>query len=288
MADETAIEIEGSEVPDAIVRSNGLPRLNWEQVDRWVQVSVPEDRARDAWTSAQMQWLGRLSFALGPHYHLFQSPRALLLGAMNRAFGRYASGRIERALTTLDYVLPGIVQESSRGKHVVICLAGEDEVKRYMAEYPETSDNWDGICLRREDVHVVIRCAEAIPDLLLVHELTHACLTHLQLPRWLDEAMSQRMERIEGRMKYAPLTDEHRRLWRAPISPGFWTAVRSGEIGRLSLPAMDWRRTCCSRYACPKPRSWRSSSGMPASTTAATPRPSSISDTILRSTLSDC
>lgn len=229
MSDCACLEIEGTEVDDAITERFGLPRVNRELLSYWIAANVPEDRVRDAWLTAEIQWLQQLGRSMPGDYKLFQSPQSLLLAAMPRGAGRDASGLIEKTLDTIDSILPGVVKDSSQGKHLVLCLERVDDVKRYMADFGDDTCDWSGLCIGAEAPHVVMR-GSVLSESILVHELTHACTSHLDMPHWLSEAMALRMEQILGAGACGALPRDCRRWWQEHDLQVFWNgeAFRGG------------------------------------------------------------
>jgi hypothetical protein len=74
---------------------------------------------------------------------------------------------------------------------------------------------------------------------VLAHELTHAHVSHLTLPLWLDEGFAVSMEQLLVGGHYAPNTDdvrEHRAYWTAATIQGLWNggAFHDPEAQRLA------------------------------------------------------
>ena len=76
-------------------------------------------------------------------------------------------------------------------------------------------------------------------EAMLAHELTHACLSHLPLPLWLNEGFAVAMEQLLMRRPQQPTTEdlaEHRRTWDAETIQWFWSgrAFRAIDTQRLA------------------------------------------------------
>lgn len=219
---DTGIEIGGEEIVGAVEYHQGIPHLQYDTVHLWVEANADPHDTRDFWSSIERTWLWKVGQALGGKYEIFQSDRVLLLGRMRRQWGAFAVGRVERALALVDALLPGVAEQSVPGKHMVLCLASEEDTARYVAGLGCGTD-WDGLCVNREPVHVLIRAKEEMPELTLAHEMTHACLWHVDLPRWLGEGIAVRMERILGRAPYDEVLPEQLAAWRKLDLESFWS-----------------------------------------------------------------
>jgi len=77
--------------------------------------------------------------------------------------------------------------------------------------------------------------------IVLVHELTHNCLVHLPLPRWLNEGLAKTFDRsvdtIRNPILDHDLRERHLAFWNSNTIQEFWAGVsfhRPGTSRRLS------------------------------------------------------
>ena len=175
--------------------SDGFPRPQWRRLWEVHCNEEPEAELR-----VQRLWLAALRDALGGAYWVGESERFLLLQELDPsdADGRLAT--LERTLDRVLDALEGIGPPGGRlpGKLPVLFFSEPDDYYAYIDEYHEDGHfgGSSGVCLRRDEVHVAVDGSARIPDVALVHELVHACLTHLTLPVWLEEGIVAVVEHV--------------------------------------------------------------------------------------------
>src|SRR5690349_18061838 len=83
------------------------------------------------------------------------------------------------------------------GPLVILLFADAETYGLYTSPFnpQEEEIRSGGMCLRQGYVHVALRPypLESLQRILL-HEMTHACLSHLSLPLWLEEGVTQLAE----------------------------------------------------------------------------------------------
>lgn len=103
---------------------------------------------------------------------------------------------LKKTLTTLQ----GIASDESFGKYVVIIFDDIDNYYSYMSYfYPKDGEYGlsSGVYLNEGYGHFAFPHQElSYAESIAAHELTHALLSHLPIPRWLDEGMAVSIEDI--------------------------------------------------------------------------------------------
>ena len=121
----------------------------------------------------------------------------------------------------------GLAGSVAPGKDIVLLLPSKDWYYSYVsAFYPEAGEfaGSSGMFFCGGYPHTVIPASAAVEP-TIAHELTHAALAHLGLPVWLEEGVTQSMERTTTRAEYLMSTDDARRLrrfWLRHGLAGFW------------------------------------------------------------------
>ena len=206
-----------------------LPRPNWEVIETWVRRHVPESDRPQAWAEACSQWLGTLNGALANAYRTESSETVFLFApgdfGQAKSLLRFAEG----VLATIADSLEGIALESWQGPLVVLLFADADSYYSYVSQFYSEGDygGSGGMCVRQGRLHIVLH-PETYDGLqaVVAHELTHACLSHLTLPLWLEEGITQFVEELVHSQRQFQLdresADRTRRFWRDNGLGGFW------------------------------------------------------------------
>jgi hypothetical protein len=82
-----AVEAEGSadfSVTENLLGANGLPVLDWDAAQQWVDGVAGEAAQARAWSECERAWLEHLCVALGPEYRLRGHGTALLLSTLEK------------------------------------------------------------------------------------------------------------------------------------------------------------------------------------------------------------
>jgi hypothetical protein len=198
--------IEDLRFADLIRHEHGFPYPNWNTVFGWLD-QIESDAAREAaWSACRHAWIEYFGAALGARFSLLSQDGTLILSPLPP----------NEAKAALAYVV-------RKRRHIVELLEG------VAAHSP-----FDGDVLVQADLTVI--------EPIIVHELTHACLSHLQLPRWLDEGLAVNTEFRLCRVPHPEFTPAemramHREFWNADTIQEFWSGdafYRPDNGNRLS------------------------------------------------------
>jgi hypothetical protein len=199
---------------------DGLPRPQWELIQKWIERQVGPEEQHAAWTGAAEQWLQALCEVLGTDYCTGASEHFLLLGPQPEDRVEFLLGIAERCRETLLDLLPTVADFSSPGKHVLIVLPDERTFGTYVSPYyPEgRSGRSAGAHVHEGYPHMVLRGTKvSFLEASLVHGLAHASLSHLSLPSWLEAGLSETVKRVLfGRWALcitAESARQHKRFW---------------------------------------------------------------------------
>ncbi|HRQ64557.1 MAG TPA: hypothetical protein PKZ76_06820 [Xanthomonadaceae bacterium] len=259
------VAVDGSRLDfrDPIDMEDGLPHVDWEAVRAWCDGFDDDERGGMAWLACEHAWLLHLRDALGSGYRLFESNVALLLTRQNDraadltlAFVARTGRRVQRLLGRLAHVEPW-------GRDILILFDDADTYYRYVgAFHPEDEDfaASSGMFISAGCAHFVsvdqdLHAVEPV----IVHEMSHAMVTHLPLPTWLNEGIAVNAEhRLAGDgatvWDRRELVRRHRAFWTPPLIQGFWSGQSylrpdegnelSYDLGRIIVDAMssDWTR----------------------------------------------
>lgn len=139
----------------------------------------------------------------------------------------YAERALKRNLATLG----DIASDDGLGKHVVMVLPNEDDYYRYVSEYYPQDGEFafsGGMYLQHGYGHFVFsKGSMDAMEPTLVHELTHALVSHLPMPAWVNEGLAVNTERrwAPRPPQYQPheLARKHSRFWNDETIQQFWS-----------------------------------------------------------------
>ncbi len=225
---------------------NELPYFDWDAIGIWVD-ALPSDELRaQAWFACERAWLLHLRAALGTGYWLAEAGEAMLLSALDKPVARVTLDYMNRTLTRVVRLLDGIAAVSGWGKDILIVLDDHDTYYRYVSYYyPEEGEFAlsSGMYIHSGCGHFVTAKSD-LRDVepVIAHEMTHACVSHLPLPAWLNEGIAVNTERRltgSGTKLYTP-AEMHRRhlaFWGNSEIQQFWSGksfLRTDEGNMLS------------------------------------------------------
>ncbi|QJR10780.1 hypothetical protein DSM104443_01849 [Usitatibacter rugosus] len=242
--------------------NEGLPHVRWPDVHEWI---APLDEAgrNAAWEACNLGWLLHLRDALGEGYHVTRSPAALVMSSMPPADLKSVHGLVGLIAQRIPKVLVGIVEPPDDGREVLVVFDDQDTYYRYASmfdpeggEYAFSSGRYIGgwasyFMTTRDDPHAV--------EPVIAHEMTHAFLSHLPLPLWLNEGLAvnteARLSRPMGR-QFTPqeMHAKHQRFWGPDEMQQLWSGTSfrrpdegnmlSYDLARILVDKMsaDWER----------------------------------------------
>lgn len=209
----------------------GFKRPNWTAMSDPVEQGLTEAQKHFAWHGIAKTWLGWLADGCKTPYEQSESKEFLVFAPANYGDREALHAFLEASYASILKALPGITSPEGYGKHLIILLHDDSHFQRYLGYFyqqsslPMTCE--EGVFVNDGYGQLVLR-AEPLDALesTIAHELTHACLTHLALPVWLDEGLADYME--DQLCESAPfyLNDEaiaqHQSYWTPERTQQFW------------------------------------------------------------------
>jgi hypothetical protein len=123
------------------------------------------------------------------------------------------------------------------GKTPILIFAGNEAYYAHIADYYDEGEygGSSGIHVRNSYGHVAMLQAYGI-DLFqtTAHELTHASVSHLTLPHWIEEGLAQLFEHDLGNKPFAldyKEVGEQKEFWRAEGLEQFWSGTGFSSPG---------------------------------------------------------
>ena len=234
-------------------------RPDWGALSTFIEQHVPREEQNQAWDDAVELWTAALAENLGGDYRLTKSQRFICLSDRDEATTQWMVRFAERA----EQKIRGVLRELAWGrehKHVFLALTDEDDYDSYVSQfYSEgTFATSIGVQIRTGLPHIVLHFIEAREALTtLAHELSHACVSHLPMPNWLDEGVAVTLQRFIGDVPppeslstvqavwniqsgwtppvlWDELADRHHAFWNEQTIQSFWAGTSFFEPGDAS------------------------------------------------------
>jgi len=217
--------------------SEGFQRPDWDAIYGCVDKDHSEKDQQELWCDIARIWLEKLKTGFTKDYALHESNNFILLTAEKEKYVTLFTSFLEKSRKTILNTLPGIVADEGFGKHVVIIFDDIDDYYSYLSYYyPEEGEFGlsAGVFLNKGYGHFAFPFQEIVEaEPIAAHELTHALLSHLTIPAWLNEGIAVNMEgHISGCTPYnlnAEMIARHKKFWGIEEVQGFWAGESFGR-----------------------------------------------------------
>ena len=221
------------EISDYFDYRNGYPRPAWELIQNWVDGLPADSDFHFVWTEVVANWLGRLSDHLQDNYSIWESQNFLIVCNRAKADCERLVLFCERARRQILETLGKVVVDEGFGKIVILILTDSDDYYDYVSDwYPDDGEfgGSSGMFLSGHYPHIVVFAGpSALCEATIAHELTHFFLRHLDLPLWLNEGITQIVEReiagLWSQERDQELSRKHAKWWNSATIQEFWTGT---------------------------------------------------------------
>ncbi len=211
---------------------NNLPFLNWQTLDAWVDAFPDAQQRKAAANLGHQAWLLYLREAMGTHVNLYESDVALVLSSLEPHVAIATEKYVAKARLRIGHFLKDLAQFSNLAKSILIIFDNEEQYYQYVSTfYPDEGEFAlsSGMFIQFGCPHfVAVRADLAAIEPIITHEMTHSALSHLKLPRWLDEGIAVNIEQAVAGSRTSSLTvqqlrDKHLQFWNTSTIQEFWS-----------------------------------------------------------------
>ncbi len=212
---------------------------DWEKIHQSLPVSLTEQELQTEWERIARAWLTDLADTLDDNYTLHETENFIVLSCEPLRYLDLFTRFLESKLKAMLRTLPGIASDQGYGKHVVIIFnevtAYDDYTDLFNKQNQEMTPS-SGMYINEGYGHFVFSTQHMdTAEAIACHELTHACVSHLSLPMWLDEGIAVVMEDVLGvaavnYMDHSYLV-RHQRFWNETNSQDFWSGKSFTTFG---------------------------------------------------------
>ena len=216
---------------------NSLSRPNWEPIYRHAESELSNEDQDKLWTEIMRCWVNKLCQDLSDGYYVKETDNFALLTNANTRYADSLSGFLERCLKRLNHILKGIASDEGFGKYVVMVFDNNDRYYDYISYYGPQEGTYglsSGMYLNYGYGHFVFPHQELdFSEPIVAHEMTHAVLSHLPIPLWLNEGMAVNMEAMITGFNPPHLDKEmftkHQSFWSEKEIQEFWYGSSFGR-----------------------------------------------------------
>jgi len=214
--------------------ANGWPVFDWGVVNDWLATISDEDQRQRARTDCHRAWLMYLRDAIGPYATLHETGDAFVLSTLEPGVLKATADFVARSSSRIAKLLGPLAAPHTGHKSILVVFDDEADYYPYTAAYdPDEGESAfsggmfiDAGCPHFVTCRADLSCIEPV----IVHELTHAALSHLKLPLWLDEGIAVNTEHRLTGMHRSELTPQqmhrlHQGFWGETEIQQFWTGT---------------------------------------------------------------
>lgn len=208
-----------------------FPRPRWHEFTAQIPDEHPEEQAPALWSRAAEVWVDALRTQLPAQFHTYATERFRVLCPLDEVEAADFAQFCDDCLSRLQRLLQEIASEALPTPYVVLAFATPEQYYDYVGYYLPDGEfgSSPGMHITRDYPHIAMTFVRWDWKRLLAHELTHAALSTLPIPAWIDEGLAQIFEdEILDQRSFAP-TPELRRestaYWSDRTLEEFWSGT---------------------------------------------------------------
>ena len=233
-------------VVEHLLDGQGFPILDWQALERWSASAAAPEQSIAATELGRRALLLHLRDSLGDHTHLLETNDTWVLSSyrpkLARAAARYVATTRQRIASLLD----GLANFPADSRSILLVFDDQEQYYRYITNYYPDEGEFafsSGLFVDPGCPHFVTMLDDlAIIEPVIAHEMTHASLAYLSLPKWLDEGIAVTTEHQVSTSHRHPsealeLMEKHRGFWNVERMQEFWSGasfVRTDDGNALS------------------------------------------------------
>ena len=210
--------------------THGLRRLEWDSIYKNADEKFKDRDLDEAWSDVAYTWLITLKEDLGEKYSISESNNFMLLSSEDSSYNKALLNYLEVSRRRILRFLAGIANDEGYGKFVVMVYEDNSKYHDYISFFGRqegTSGMSGGMFIYHGYGHLVFPFGDIqMTELVAGHEMSHALVSHLQLPVWLDEGIAVNMEGALKGFNSSPIThdlfEKHQSFWNESNIQEFW------------------------------------------------------------------
>ena len=229
-----------------LVVAEGLPRPNWQEVQKYVDDNFPEENQGHLWNEIAREWMRLLMHCFSDDYGVIETENFILISSADSLYNKAMSKHLEYCRRRILHLSKGITSDDGFGKFVVIIFSDSESYYQYVSYFYGSEGGTyglsSGMYINDGYGHFVFVKGEMIMvEPIIAHEMTHALLSHLPIPLWLNEGIAVNMEATISNVSPERINkagyQQHEEFWARDEIQEFWNGTsffRPDEGQKLS------------------------------------------------------
>lgn len=216
--------------PEWLTPDKNFPLPPWQEIQAWVEGSVPSEQHPETWNAIAVEWLQGIAARFSEPMELHLSDHFLLSAPWKYSHASSCLTQLEQYRTRILQLLGVVAGPSWASRCAVIITPSHDDFVSYVMEYSNEGKTSlpGGVYLNRGFGHFVLPNGNLTQHTsILAHELCHALIGPRDMPLWLNEAVTQNIEQQIARQNpYVldrDLVRKHQAYWTEERMRAFWS-----------------------------------------------------------------
>lgn len=210
---------------------DNFPRPDWEAIYADVENNHKTADQHELWCDIARSWVNQLICSLPSNYAIHESDNFLLVTSESDKYVSVFQGFLERTRKRIVNTLHGIASDEGFGKYVVLIFDDMDAYYAYLSYFYQHDGVYglsSGVYLNKGYGHFAFPHQEiSYAESITAHEMTHALVSHLPIPTWLNEGMAVGIENLITGSAPLRMDNEmyarHRSFWGEEEIQQFWS-----------------------------------------------------------------
>jgi len=236
----------------------GFVWLRWREVSDWV-ARFPEEEQPKAFLAVADAWDEHLCASLGPAYRVARAPGVVVVSTLEPHLARQTLDFMQKTQRRILRSLEGVARPWEFGNDLLVVIDDEDAYYRFISRfYPDGGEYAsssgvqvnDGGCVYYVCPKGHLRDVEPV----IAHEMTHGFVSHLPLPKWLNEGIAVNMEHRlvgAGSPLHTPeqMHARHLAFWNEDTVQALWSGKSFDTAGDSNLLSYDLSRILVEQFS---------------------------------------
>lgn len=212
-----------------LVQQNQITYPDWEHVYQYIDKHYLEEQQDPVWDQVIAIWTDKLCQELDGQYRKIETKNFIVITDQTESQLTDYLNYIEFCLKKILVSLKDIAYKYDKEKLVIIIADSEEDYYNYIAHYyPEGEHSLSSGCFLKVGVgHFIFPLSQiGAINAVTAHEMTHALVSHLQLPVWVDEGLATNIEDMICASSPIMMNDElaqkHISYWNDETVQNFW------------------------------------------------------------------
>ena len=238
------------DISEKMIFEECLPLPDWMSLTEWIE-SIDINSHGRAWADAELAWLSCMCRALGETYKLSKFRRSVVLSSLSLREEKSVISFMDSSLKKILQKLGKIAAIPEWGYDILIIFDDENTYYRYISRYyPEEGEFslTSGLYISHGCGHFVTTKQDIkLIEPVIVHEMTHSCVSYLSIPEWLNEGLAVNIEHsLCGPSCTTDDTleryNQHRNFWNSDTIQQLWSGSSFKRTDEGSLLSYDLSR----------------------------------------------